>query len=382
MKLLITLILMGCIIYAGSCLTASDYRSICNSEKAVWNDDFTTFNSRWDWNYNKGTGYKLLTTIDNVSVVEIGITDQSTSSSYSDCSLHEKSYQYNYGVFEARLRYTGDNGFGTMGWGFWNYENHEKAECAWFWAASPESGALLSDFQAVVAIDSAIEYQKFLPEIDIEKWHIYRVEFSSDGVRFFVDGLEVASTSQCLSKQQRFELWIDNYRVQVVDDKAVPVGYLNIQQDQRMYIDWVRYNGERTNSIFDTHQSEKPYPSISGRHTGTITPSHDISVQKLYTYPCAGTGGHTKSVRIYGNEIDKSASWTGYDEGGDTLTFDLPFTLEAGKTYSYEIITGSYPQIHHTVVLQTDNGVINCSKFADANGKVYDDWIPAIRLFS
>ena len=54
--------------------------------------------------------------------------------------------------------------------------------------------------------------------------------------------------------------------------------------------------------------------------------------------------------------------------------------LLAEKEYYYEIKTGSYPQIHHTTVLLTANGWINCTEFVDANGKRYDDWIPAIKL--
>ena len=144
----------------------------------------------------------------------------------------------------------------------------------------------------------------------------------------------------------------------------------------------LKVNGEGTNSIFDTSVSANPYPSLSGTHTGTITLSQDIPVQKVYTYPCAGTGGHTESVRIYGNEIDKSAAWNGYVEEWSTLTFNSSFTLEAGKTYYYVIKTGSYPQIHHTSSLLTENGWLNCTKFVDANGKEYDDWVPAIRLWS
>jgi hypothetical protein len=46
---------------------------------------------------------------------------------------------------------------------------------------------------------------------------------------------------------------------------------------------------EKTVVVFDT--GEGTYPSISGMHEGTITPSKDIPVHKMYTYPCAGTGG-------------------------------------------------------------------------------------------
>jgi hypothetical protein len=67
----------------------------------------------------------------------------------------------------------------------------------------------------------------------------------------------------------------------------------------------------------------------------------------MYTYPCIGTGGHTEYVHIYGHEIDKSASWTGYSDDWHNVTFSESFTLESGKTYNYEIRTGSYPQIIH-----------------------------------
>ena len=216
------------------------------AEEAVWSDEFTYMDSRWDWNYNSGTGYKQLTPIDGVSVVEIGITDQSSSSSYSDCSLHETSYQHTYGIFEARLRCTDDNGFnqsghGTRGWGFWNFNDPTKADAAWFWSASSESDTSVAGFQVMVVRDSTIMFQKSLPEIDMREWHIYRVELLCTGTRFLVDGNEVATTSQGLDKLQRIEMWIDNYCIQVVDNQLQPVGYLNVQNDQMMYIDWVKY---------------------------------------------------------------------------------------------------------------------------------------------
>jgi len=80
--------------------------------------------------------------------------------------------------------------------------------------------------------------------------------------------------------------------------------------------------------------------------------------------------------------IIAEANWTGYKGKGDwhNITFDRPVVLMAGKTYNYTIRTGSYPQIHHNTSLLTPNGWINCTKFVDANRKIYDDWIPAIRL--
>jgi len=137
---------------------------------------------------------------------------------------------------------------------------------------------------------------------------------------------------------------------------------------------------------FDTGLPKNPYPSIFGTHNGTITPNVTIyNVHRLYTYSCAGTGGHSEYAAFYnattGVEI-AHGTWNGYRRAGNYhyIELNVPFTLQANETYNYTIRTGSYPQIHHTPALQTANGWINCTEFIDANGKTYMDWIPAIRL--
>ncbi len=145
--------------------------------------------------------------------------------------------------------------------------------------------------------------------------------------------------------------------------------------------DW--HNGSYPlTAIFDTGSGT--YPSISGTHKGTITPNQTITVHKLYTYPCSGTGGHTEYARIWNSTLAVNATWNGYKGDWHNITFDEPFTLFAEETYYYEIITGSYPQIHHTDEWEAEGGmgIINCTSFVDANGKVYNNWIPAIMLWS
>jgi len=113
-------------------------------------------------------------------------------------------------------------------------------------------------------------------------------------------------------------------------------------------------------AIFDTGKGT--YPSIMGTHKGEIKPSCNITVSKLYTYPCAGTGGHSESIKLY----------TG-----------VPYVrLLKGHSYNYTIVTGSYPQIIHAPSKEVTGGTITCDKFIDANGRVYYDWIPAISLYA
>ena len=57
------------------------------------------------------------------------------------------------------------------------------------------------------------------------------------------------------------------------------------------------------------------------------------------------------------------------------ITFGGLFTLYVGFTYNYTIKIGSYPQTHYIDNLSL---LITCSEFVDANGKEYNDWIPAI----
>jgi PKD repeat protein len=133
--------------------------------------------------------------------------------------------------------------------------------------------------------------------------------------------------------------------------------------------------------IFDTKAPANPYPSIMGNHTGTIKPNHTVIAAKLYTYSCIGTGGHTEYARICNKTWNATATWKGYTGDWHNISFDKTVVLVENKTYNYTIRTGSYPQIHHTPELPTDNGWINCTEFIDANGKRYNNWVPAIRVW-
>jgi len=139
-----------------------------------------------------------------------------------------------------------------------------------------------------------------------------------------------------------------------------------------------------TENIFDTGEPENPYPSISGTHNGTIKPNKTITVSLLYTYPCTGTGGHTKYARIYNDSWSiETLPWEGYEGDWHNLSFTEPFKLYANVEYKFTLITGSYPQIIHNQTHTTlDESFINCTEFIDANGKRYEDWIPAVRLWT
>jgi hypothetical protein len=132
-------------------------------------------------------------------------------------------------------------------------------------------------------------------------------------------------------------------------------------------------------AYFDTGPGT--YPSIMGTHNGTIIPSCNINVSKLYAYSCEGTGGHTEYAKIYNKSWSiETLPWTGYVEDWHNITFNNSFTLYANETYNYTIRTGSYPQIIHEPSWNATGGVITCTEFLDVNGERHEEWIPAIRL--
>jgi len=149
-----------------------------------------------------------------------------------------------------------------------------------------------------------------------------------------------------------------------------------------------------TNISFDTGSDYGTYPSISGIHKGVIIPRQDMHISKLYTYPCTGTEGHTESIALYeGDNSEPIATgfWKGYHGHSDwhnitlydAATGNPGIRLLKGHQYRYIISTGSYPQIIHKREHKSlDGSTIKCSEFKDINGKVYYDWIPAIRFYS
>ena len=145
----------------------------------------------------------------------------------------------------------------------------------------------------------------------------------------------------------------------------------------------VRAEGNTTN-FFDTGPGT--YPSCSGTHKGELRPAQDLKVSKLYTYPCTGTGGHSESITLHeGSELIARGTWDGYQSDWHNITLYNKtgasyVTLLKDRTYNYAIKTGSYPQIIHSQPFTNEYGTITCTQFTDANGVIYGDWIPAIRL--
>jgi len=154
-----------------------------------------------------------------------------------------------------------------------------------------------------------------------------------------------------------------------LNEKLVREGYAEI-----MYI---------PPSEFNPYEWKADYPSIFGTFKGIIKRFYDIIVHRVFTSSYPGTGGHSEFIVFYhpdGTEL-ANATWGGYSNGDYRwIEFEEPFKLKKNVNYTYEIKTGSYPTYIHNRTLKTSGEEITCIEFVDANGKVYYDWIPAIKL--
>ena len=239
-------------------LSLGSFVSAATECEPLWIDEFTNQNSRWQWGYSSGTGYHTIKTVEGLSVVEIGITDQSQANQYSDCALAEKSYTHSSGVMEARMKVVyngGDNqyfGKGTMGMGFWHFTDYNSPiDAAWFFGGSPENVYPFKDFQAQVGINSAPLYLKQLPDVNLKEWHVYRVEFNNQGSKFYIDAVKVGETTSNPPTKQKITIWVDNQAVTNLNPNTGQTTrqYYALSQDQKILIDWVRYYDEPCDGV-------------------------------------------------------------------------------------------------------------------------------------
>jgi hypothetical protein len=250
---------------------------IPNSDLIYWFDNFEYKDPRWDWDYEQGEAERELVSLPNGNPgLKIWVKSEANSSGYSDCSLREISEDYLFGVMEAHLRLTDDNGLtddgkGTRGWGFWD-GNLEVLNVAWFWSASPESDLEISGFRVMVMRNNEFLLNQEI-QIDMREWHTYRVEITQEGTKFFVDNVEIASTEGRPAKQQRIELWVDNMAIQV-NNGIYSTKNLNLIQDQAMYIDWVEYRSSPVQSPPTEPPPTEPPPTQSPPTEPPPTPSN------------------------------------------------------------------------------------------------------------
>jgi hypothetical protein len=239
------------------------------SESLVWIDDFTYKDARWNWASNAGTGYKECPkTVDGYSVCEGGVSASSTSSVYSDCSLHSfiSVAESQLLRVEFRMRYT-DEEKGTKGCGWWDGSSIGD-NVAWFMYFSPESDVSLRGFRCQVRRAGTFHLNQLIT-VDMTQWHVYRVDLLSNGTFFYVDDQLAASSSHRPQVISKLDAWVDNGYI-YFSGTDWRRGNLDLDINEKMFIDWTKL------TALTPSPSSSPTPS-SSTPTPTTTPTQSLT---------------------------------------------------------------------------------------------------------
>jgi hypothetical protein len=251
----------------------------------TWRDEFTDKDARWNWAYASGTGYHLLTNIDNCSAVENGITAASTRYAYSDCALMyypgtispiqlvtiEIRAKFSHSMMQGTAK-------GSQGLIIWN----GKSNFAGFFDSSVESEPTLSGFRAFVESDDVFYTYEFLGDLyDPRDWHIYRIVLKSDGTALYVDGNLVAQTTQRPSALAELNLWVDNAAYYLNGTHM----NLDVTEDQKLYVDYAAWS----DSVMIPEPTPTPTPTpqcslvVGYAGQGSITPETGVHYYDINT---------------------------------------------------------------------------------------------------
>jgi len=248
----------------------------------TWQDDFSSKDPRWTWEYNAGTGYKICPeTISPYVVAELGITSASSHTTYSDCDI-STAVTINSGdviVFEARMKFS-DTGLGqsrgSRGFCWWIGGGTQGVNsCITFWCqTSEDKPSGWEGWRAIVAHDDSFDFNQPIT-VDPLNWHVYRIEVYPSSVVFKIDDLTVATASvgsTTVNGAGKMDFWTDNGTWDFNDQ----LPNMDCTINEVIYIDYcyLSQNGGNTPTPSPSPSpTPSPTPSQSPTPTPTPTPS-------------------------------------------------------------------------------------------------------------
>jgi len=114
-------------------------------------------------------------------------------------------------------------------------------------------------------------------------------------------------------------------------------------------------------TVFDTGESNSPYPTISGVFRGKLKIKGEgyLKITSIKTRACSGTTAQVTSWSVSlgkGNEIKRGA-----------------------EEYDIEVHLSGYPQMFHDVeTIENSDGKLTFVSFTDANNNTHEKWMPSL----
>jgi len=120
----------------------------------------------------------------------------------------------------TRLKNKGKT-LGTRGWGFWNtmWDSVKQERFAWFYEWGIKAGDTSVVFMTAITLNADSITITVLPFLDVYQWHSYTINWSNNGVQYFVDDTLVANHSNApridtntnsAYEAMAYHCWVDN----------------------------------------------------------------------------------------------------------------------------------------------------------------------------
>jgi len=234
-------------------------------EEGVFFDDFKERSPYWDWRVDNYAGFELE---NEILRMYMGPTE---ALYYSNAEISDGFFDdlpWSFKTLEVKARLIGGH-YGSAGWGFWNH-TMVVDPCMPIWfiylrsrGPYPLQGFFAqvgNQFQPVILFEKpgtftlAYALSKISPRIigvkilsvkprmqslNLEQWHVYKVEWTEGIVNFYVDEVEVAEIPYRAGRiKARADVWIDNAVFEARRNDAGRV-YRHVTQEnrKRSYLD-------------------------------------------------------------------------------------------------------------------------------------------------
>lgn len=235
-------------------------------EEGTFYDNFEEKSPYWDWRVDNYAGFELEK---GVLRMFMGPTE---ALYYSNAEISDGFFDdlpWSFKTLEVKARLEGDH-YGSAGWGFWNHSMIlDYCIPIWFIYLRSRGTYPLQGFfvQVGTKVQPIVLFEKpraftlaymlskispklvgidilstrpKMPGLKLREWHVYKVEWREDRVKFYIDQVEIAEISyeRYTPPKARADVWIDNAVFEIRRNDPGRV-YRHVTQEnrKRSYLD-------------------------------------------------------------------------------------------------------------------------------------------------
>ncbi len=218
-------------------------------------DDFVGTKNRnwWSW-FNDGPNTPMPAVSDGY--VLFSLVDPDTSyDPFCDAALWdgypEYGGPYQNCVITLRARALNPHKFGSRGWGLWYTEPYPYLQQqAWFMRELDSTGQGYTGIDwwraetangRTEATHHYVDLDTLPYQVDMQEWHVYKIDRQTDYIRFMIDGDTVLTVTEDLPPEDlAFHIWVDNLVYEHEDPDIINIYKREWKGKNEIVLDYVQ----------------------------------------------------------------------------------------------------------------------------------------------